>query len=83
MQPDRFRELIFEVINFAKRHHVETIEVWNLAENLFDASRDVGGMTFFREDQLGCFKWHGRGNSEDVAWLWNEKLRRFLPSVSS
>jgi len=73
VRPDHFRELISEVIDFAKRHHVETIEVWNLAENLFDASQDVGGITFSREDHLPCFKWYGEGNPEDVAWLWNEK----------
>jgi len=73
VQPDRFRELIFEVIDFAKRHNVEVIEVWNLAENLYDASQDVGGITFSREDQLPCFNWYGGGNPEDVTWLWNEK----------
>jgi hypothetical protein len=73
VQPDRFRELIFEVVNFAKRHNVEIIEVWNLADNLFDASQDVGGITFSREDHLSCFKWYGRGNPEDIAWQWNEK----------
>lgn len=75
VQPDRFRELIFEVINFAKRHNVETIEVWNLAENLSDASQHVGGMTFSREDHLPSFKWYGKRNPEarDIAWLWNEK----------
>ena len=83
VRPECFRELLFEVVDFAKRHHVETIEVWNFAENLFDEAQQVGGVTFSRQDHLPCFKWYGRENSEDIAWLWNEKWVKTTTSTIS
>jgi hypothetical protein len=73
VQPEYFRELMSEVINFAKQRSVETVEVWNLSEKLLDAAQHIGGITFSREDHLPSFKWYGGENQQDVAWLWNEK----------
>ncbi|KAF8972632.1 hypothetical protein BDZ97DRAFT_1901166 [Flammula alnicola] len=62
VQPKDFEELLFKVIDFAKQHSVEIVEVWNLDPN-----------TFSRDEHLPSFKWYGEGGPQHVAWIYNER----------
>lgn len=68
-----FETLLFQIIDFAKRHSVDEVEVWNLPSHLRDIAQRSEGRTFTREDHLSSFKWYGSGNSSDVSWAYNEK----------
>ena len=71
--PEMFESLLFQIIDFAKRHSVDEVEVWNLPSRLRDVAQRSEGKTFNRDDHLPSFKWYGSGNSSHVSWAYNEK----------
>lgn len=70
-----FQALLFQIVDFAKRHLVDEIEVWGLPLHLRSIAQQSMGRTFSRAEHLPSFKWYGpgRGELKDVYWAYNEK----------
>lgn len=70
---DHFEALLFQIIDFAKRHSVDEVEIWGLPHNLRDIAQRSRGKTFERDEHLPSFKWYGAGDPKYVSWAYNEK----------
>ncbi|KAF9478293.1 hypothetical protein BDN70DRAFT_860403 [Pholiota conissans] len=69
-----FKKLLAQVVDFAKKHSIEEVEVWNLPSALEETAHSFGGKTIVRDEHLSSFKWYGHEKNEDVSWLYNEKF---------
>ncbi len=68
-----FAVLLRKLMERAKDTGIETIECWNLPEQLRDMAMELGGRTFLRDDHLSSVKWYGPETEDTVRWLFNEK----------
>ncbi|KAJ3558224.1 hypothetical protein NM688_g1052 [Phlebia brevispora] len=68
-----FRGLLARVMEFARQSGLETVETWNLPEELHAVAKELGGTTFKRKDHLSSIKWYGAEAEDEVQWLFNEK----------
>lgn len=51
----------------------DTIETWNLPDDLKSIAGQMGGRTFERSDHLSAAKWYGPEAHDKPRWLFNEK----------
>lgn len=70
---ETFGGLLAQIMAFARRHGLETIETWNLSEDLSQVAKELGGRTFERDQHLSSIKWYGQEAEHEIQWLFNEK----------
>lgn len=73
VSPGQFREVWGYVLVMARRLGVETIDIWNLNEDLVDVAHAIGGRTVTREEHLPAIAWYGPERAESVSWAFNER----------
>lgn len=61
------------VIELAAVYELDSVEVWNLDEELKEVAKDLKGSEVEREEHLPAVKWYGKEKVEDVKWRFNEK----------
>ncbi|KAJ7293897.1 hypothetical protein C8J57DRAFT_1457858 [Mycena rebaudengoi] len=76
--PDVFPDLVGHMVEVARTHNLQHVEVWNLPEQLEALARTLGARTFEREEHLPAFKWYGAESEEDVTWAFNERCTGVL-----
>jgi len=59
------------VLRYARDHSLDTVEVWNLAPDLADICRQIGGSVVERDEHFPAIKWYG---NDSVEWLYNERF---------
>ncbi|KAF9054541.1 hypothetical protein BJ165DRAFT_1412955 [Panaeolus papilionaceus] len=69
-----FKALMPIILEFADRHGISEVEIWNLESSLTKLATEMGAKTFDREDHLPSFKWYGIEDSTRVTWAFNEKF---------
>ncbi|KAL0060884.1 hypothetical protein AAF712_012348 [Marasmius tenuissimus] len=74
---DTFPIILSRAVEVAKKHDLQRIEVWNLAEQLQRSG--APGATFVRDDHLPAVQWYGSANEGELVWLNNEKYIRLHP----
>ncbi|GAB1527417.1 hypothetical protein RhiTH_010592 [Rhizoctonia solani] len=75
--PDSFPTLLAAAVRTAKDTGCESIEIWNVPEDLKMIVRKTGGKTSERTDDLAGFKWYGEHphsgvDNRDVVWALEE-----------
>ncbi|GAB1527418.1 hypothetical protein RhiTH_010593 [Rhizoctonia solani] len=83
--PDLFPTLLAAAVRTAKDTGCESIEIWNVPEDLKMIARKTGGETTERTDDLAAFKWYGQNSdpkidNKDVIWAveeGNDKVTRY------
>lgn len=68
---EEVEKLIVQVLRYARDHNLDTVEVWNLAPDLENALRKLGGSVVERDEHFPAIKWYG---NESVEWLFNERF---------
>ncbi|EAU84600.2 hypothetical protein CC1G_00119 [Coprinopsis cinerea okayama7 len=68
--PTLFSELLAQIAGYARTLCMETLEVWNLPEELLPVAHEAGGVTTILDKHIPCTKWYG---PENVEWVNNEK----------
>ncbi|KAG6882330.1 hypothetical protein C0993_011015 [Termitomyces sp. T159_Od127] len=68
-----FESLLSMIMTVASKHGMQNVEVYNLPDHLQSSAARLGGITFERNEHLSCFKWYGKEDAADVAWLLNER----------
>ncbi|KAG6890310.1 hypothetical protein C0995_009516 [Termitomyces sp. Mi166 len=71
--PTDFENLLAMVTSVARNHGMEQVEVYNLPDHLQSSATHLGGITIERDEHLSSFRWYGKENSNEVAWLFNER----------
>ncbi|GAB1528151.1 hypothetical protein RhiTH_011342 [Rhizoctonia solani] len=76
--PDLFPTLLAAAVRTAKDTGCESIEIWNVPEDLKMIARKTGGETTERTDDLAAFKWYGQNSdpkidNKDVIWAVEER----------
>lgn len=71
--PGNFGSLLKMLMQVARKHGLERVEVYNLGEELQDSAASLGGKTAEREEHLSSLFWYGPERTGDVAWLLNER----------
>ena len=68
-----FPHLIGKLMDVARDHGLEYIEVWNLPKEFVEVAGRLGGKTDERDEHLPAFKWYGVEGEGEVDFLFNEK----------
>lgn len=68
-----FPELLRKVFGVAREYGMQTVEVWNLPEELVEIAGRLGGKTGKRDEHLPAFQWYGDEKVEEIEWIFNEK----------
>ncbi|EAU93492.1 hypothetical protein CC1G_12156 [Coprinopsis cinerea okayama7 len=63
-------ELLAQIAEYSKALCMETLEVWNLPEELLPVAHEAGGVTTTLDRHIPCMKWYG---PENVEWVNNQK----------
>jgi hypothetical protein len=71
-----FGSLLAMIMEVARKHSLEEIEIYNLTKELQGVGTSLGGTTFERDEHLPAFIWYGPESTKDVAWLLNERFVR-------
>jgi hypothetical protein len=71
---ETFPGLIAKIKQAAGRSGIGKVEVWNLGAGLRAVAEKTGGRTFTRPEGLPQIVWYGPGATENVEWVYNEKL---------
>ncbi|KAF8690317.1 hypothetical protein RHS03_08935, partial [Rhizoctonia solani] len=76
--PDLFPTLLAAAVQTARDTGCESIEIWNVPEDLKMIARKTGGETTERTDDLAAFKWYGQNSdpkidNKDVIWAVEER----------
>jgi hypothetical protein len=68
-----FPHLLRKILEVAREHGLEKVEVWNLPMELVGVASELGGQTTERDMHLPSFVWYGDGQAANIDWLFNEK----------
>jgi hypothetical protein len=68
-----FPHLLRKILETAKVHGMQRVEVWNLPPAFVADAGELGGKTAERDEHLPAFKWYGDEKDGEVDWLFNEK----------
>jgi hypothetical protein len=68
-----FPYLMQKILETAREHGMQKVEVWNLPLEFVQAAGELGGKTAERDEHLPAFKWYGDEKAGDMDWLFNEK----------
>ncbi|CUA72050.1 hypothetical protein RSOLAG22IIIB_10020 [Rhizoctonia solani] len=76
--PDSFPLLLDSAFQVARDAKCESVEIWNVPEQLSEIARATGGETTERAGDLSAFKWYGqecdsRVDNSAVVWALNER----------
>lgn len=69
--PSNLLEVLKEA---AKKLQKDTIETWNLPDNLKEMAEKTEGKTFSRVNHLSTAKWYGPESRDQLIWLFNERF---------
>ncbi|EKM56951.1 uncharacterized protein PHACADRAFT_91589 [Phanerochaete carnosa HHB-10118-sp] len=65
---------LLEALQFkAQEIGLDTIETWNIPEDLKGVGDQLGARTLERSEHLSAAKWYGSEPEEQVEWVFNEK----------
>lgn len=65
---------LLEALKFkAQEMSFDTVETWDIPQELKDVGDQLGARTFEREEHLSAAKWYGPEPVDQLEWVFNEK----------
>ena len=76
-------ELLAALRYKARQLGFDTIETWDIPNELKEEAEKLGSRSFERSEHLSAVKWYGKETEQEVEWVFNEKYAPTLFQVVS